>query len=143
MAIPGSVTIENNIALENATLGHRIAKGDVPELYYLRVLGEAYVRNVASIKFTINVAQTGWYTLNYSGGPRSRKTGTFFMLYQDETLIGDITYDSKVDSKTSDLHKVHLEKGNHNLQLSFLLDLESMDMWNLGSLKFTKIEVKQ
>ncbi len=142
MSIPGVVALENTIALKNATLGHRKAREDRPELYYLTVISQAYERTVATAEFKINVEESGWYKLNYSGGPRSRKTGMFFLLYQDDTLAGEINYDSKDDSKTSDLHKVYLKKGNHNLKISFLLDLESMDMWNLGSLKFTRIDMK-
>jgi formylglycine-generating enzyme required for sulfatase activity len=140
VSIPGTIAMEKNSALENATLSHRKARADRPELYYLTVFGEAYVRNVASIKFHVKVEKTGWYQINYTGGPRSGKTGTFFMMYQNNTLVGEVNYNSKTDNKTTDLHKVYLEKGNHNLKLSFLLALEGMDIWNLGSLKFTSVK---
>lgn len=140
--IPGNIALENSFSLTNLTLRHRKATDKRSELYYLTILGEAFKQNFATAKFNVNVEKTGWYKLNYSGGPRSRKTGTFFMLTKGNKVIGEIKYDSKINDRTSDRHKVYLEKGNYNLKINFLLNLKSMDMWNLFKLNFTEVTTK-
>lgn len=142
VSIPGSIKMENNIALENVMLGYRKAEKDAPELYYIRVRSEPNTRKTAAIKFNVEVAEAGWYKLNYSGGPWSRKKGAFFMLHQNNTFVGEINYDSEIDHKTTDIHKVYLEKGNQNLQLSFLFEEENLSLWSLSSIKFTKVETE-
>lgn len=139
-SIPGTIKMEHTTGLENINLIHRKARPDRPELYYLSAFNEFYEQTVATATFKVQVEESGWYKLNYSGGRGSRKADTFFMLYQGTNLVGDIPYDSKVDHRTTDIHKVHLEKGQHDLKVSFFLDINSMDLWNLGSLKFTKLK---
>ncbi len=138
--IPGSLTMEDNVVLKNAKLGYREANNDVPELYYLRILGNAFVPKMGVITFSIDVENTGWYKVNYTGGPRSRKSRTFFMIYQNNKLAGEVSYDSKIDNRTTNMHKVYLEKGTSELKFSFFLDLETMDMWNVGTIKLTKLD---
>ncbi len=142
ISIPGKIAMENTIALENLTLNYYKATSDLPELYYLTALAKAFEPTLALTTFKVKVEKSGWYQLNYSGGPRSRKTGAFFMLYQDNTLIGEVNYDSKIKDKTSNRHKVYLDKGNHDLKISFHLNLTSMDMWNLFRLEFTEIKAQ-
>ncbi|WBX71189.1 SUMF1/EgtB/PvdO family nonheme iron enzyme [Tenacibaculum retecalamus] len=140
VSIPGSIKMENNIALNNVMLGYRKAKKDISELYYVRVRSEPYTRKAATIKFNIEVSETGWYKFNYSGWPWSREKGNFFMLYQNDNLVGEVNYDPEIDNRTTDIYKVHLKKGNHNLKISFLFETENLSLWSLASLKFTKIK---
>lgn len=137
ITIPGNLTMENNVVLKNAKLGYREANNKAPELYYLRILGNAFVPKIATIIFKTKIEKTGWYKINYTGGPRSRKAKTFFMVYQNNKFVGEVNYDSKIDNITTNIHKIYLEKGASDLKLSFLLDLETMDMWNLGSIKIS------
>ena len=142
MSIPGKIAMENAIALENTTLNYYKATSDLPELYYLNMIAKAFEPTLAATTFKVKVEKSGWYQLNYSGRPRSRETGAFFMLYMNNTFVGEINYDSKINDKTSSRHKVYFDKGNHNLKISFHLDLTSMDMWNLFRLEFTEITPK-
>ena len=140
ITIPGNLTMENNVVLKNAKLGYREANNEVPELYYLRILGNAFVPKMGMISFNTDVENTGWYKVNYTGGPRSRKSRTFFMVYQNNKFVGEVNYDSKIDNRTTNIHKVYLEKGKSKLKISFFLNLETMDMWNVGTIKLTKLD---
>ena len=62
----------------------------------------------------------------------------FFKLWQNNTLLGDISFDPDIDDKTSNRHQVFLEQGSHSLQLSVLR--EGFDMWNLVWLEFSEVE---
>lgn len=143
VSIPGSIKMENYFELENVMLGYRKAEKDRPELYYIRVRSEPYIKKAAAIKFNVNVKETGWYKLNYSGYPWSRKKGDFFMLHQNNTLVGEIDYDPEIDYRTTDKYKVYLKKGKHNLKISFLFETENIGLWSLASLKFTRINTNK
>ncbi len=133
--LPGKINMQDTIALENIPLYHREARVDKSELYYLFKTNKGSDQSEVTASFNVNVNKSAWYTLNYRGG--TFQTGEFFKLWQNNTLVGKIYYDADIDDKTSNRHKVFLEKGNQTLQISVLRD--GFDRWSMVWLKFTEL----
>ena len=132
--IPGRIEMQDSKALENIRLGHRKAKEDKPELYYLSKFNKGLEQPLVTASFEVAVDKSGWYTLNYRG--RTGRKGEFFKLWQNNTLVGSIEYDEAIDDKTSNRHKVYLEAGQHQLQLS--VTREGWDFWSVVWLDFAE-----
>jgi len=82
------------------------------------------------------VKKSAWYRLNYRG--KSFQSAPFFKLWQNNTVLGEFSYDEEIDDKTSSRHKVFLQQGSHSLQLSVLR--EGFDMWSMSWLEFTELK---
>jgi len=135
LTIPGRLNLFETTALENAHLRYREAKDDKPELYYLlKFTGPEQL--VSTAEFSVNVTKSAWYKLNYRG--KMGAEGDFFKLWRNNNLVGNISYDSDIDDKTSNRHKVFLEKGNYTLQLSVVRDVP--DRWHMVWLEFTELK---
>ena len=132
--IPGKINVQDAIALENVHLRHIKAKDDKPEAYYLLKLNGRGQHPLATATFKVKVQKSAWYRLNYRA--KSRQTGVFFSLWQNNTLLAKISYDPKVDDKTSNRYKVFLEKGTHTLQVSVVR--EGFDYWSMDWLEFSE-----
>jgi formylglycine-generating enzyme required for sulfatase activity len=134
--IPGRINMQDTIALENVLLTYRKAKEDKPEVFYLSKLNTGPEQPLVTSTFNINVKSSGWYHLNYRGN--SFHSRTFFKLWQNNTLVGEINHDPNIDDKSSNRHKVFLEQGTHTMQLSFMH--EGFDYWSMTWLEFIRIE---
>jgi len=133
LTIPGRLNMFDTTKLENAHLKFREAKDDKPELYYLlKYTGPEQL--VSKAEFSIDVKKSAWYTLNYHGKMGGK--GEFFKLWQDNKLIGKISYDKDIDDKISTRHKVFLEQGKYNMQLSVVR--QTPDRWYINWLDFTE-----
>ncbi|NQZ80045.1 MAG: SUMF1/EgtB/PvdO family nonheme iron enzyme [Colwellia sp.] len=133
--IPGKVFMNDTTKLENVHL-RKSTKENNPAPFYLSKVNKNSDNSLVTTTFNINVEKSAWYNVNYRGG--SFIKGVFFKLWQNDTLLGEISYDPELKYKTSNLHKVFLEKGSHSLQLSVLR--EGFDMWNLTWLEFTEVK---
>jgi len=136
VSIPGRLLMQHNVGLENIGLKHIKAKDDKSEVYYLYKIKGSKVQPLMTVNFKINVKKSAWYTLNYRG--KSRQTGLLFQLWQDNTLLGKINYDPDTDDKTSNRHKVFLEKGTQGMQLT--IKHKGFDIVSLDWLEFTEIQ---
>lgn len=126
--IPGRIEMQNTQALENVLLSYRAEKKDKPELYYLSKPTPGWQQPLVTASFKIDVNETGWYTLNYNGF--SRKTGEFFSVWQDNTLAGKVSFDAGIKDTDSNRHKVFLQEGKSNLQIT--VKKSERDFWMLG-----------
>jgi hypothetical protein len=136
--IPGRINMQDTLALENVLLKYREAKEDKPELFYLSKLTTGPEQPLVTSTFNINVKSSGWYHLNYRGN--SFHSRTFFKLWQNNTLVGEINHDRNIDDKSSNRHKVFLEQGTHTMQLSFMH--EGFDYWSMTWLELIEIEIE-
>lgn len=132
--LPGRFDMRVVAELDNAPLYHREKKGDKPEVFKLSKLNKYSDKSEVVATFKVNVKNTGWYQLNYKG--KTFEKGEFFKLWQDNSLAGVIDFDPEIDDKISSRHKVYLEQGEQELQLSVLRD--KFDIWSLSWLEFTK-----
>lgn len=135
LLIPGEITMDNSIELENVNLWYRKSRKNKPELYYLSKVNKNFERSLVTSTFRIDVKEPGWYKLNYRGS--SFQKGVFFKIWQNNKLLGEIGFDSKIDDKTSNRHKIYLEKGRQELQLTF--KRTGFDYWNMVWVKFSKV----
>ena len=133
LAIPGRLYMQESAALENVRIAYSTQEDD-PEPYYLSKVNHSLEQPLVTTTFNVKVQESGWYTLNYRG--RSIMTGTFFKLWQNNKLVGEISYDPDIDDKTSDRHKVFLEQGEHQLQMS--VTREGFDYWSMTWLELNK-----
>ena len=133
VALPGRISMNNNSELKNVRLAHRKATAEKNELYYISKFNSGYEQPLISATFQVNVKETGWYIVNYSG--RSMLKGGFFKLWQDDTFLTELNYDPDIDDKTSNRHKVFLEKGKHQLQITSVK--EAFDFWSLTWVDFS------
>jgi len=136
VTLPGRIKMQDAIALENIPLYHFSAKDDKPESYILFKTNKDSDKSAVTATFKVDVKKSGWYQLNYRGNTFHK--GEFFRLWQGNSLAGVIDYDAEIDDKTSDRHKVYLQQGKHELQLSVLR--EKFDRWGLAWLEFTELK---
>ena len=134
--IPGKIELQHSKKLKNVHLAHRKAREDREELFYFSRVNKGAEQPLVSSTLDVNVEKSGWYWVNYRG--RSFQTGPFFKLWQNDTLVGDIDFDPEIDDKTSKRHKVYLEKGQHELEIS--LKIRGFDYWNLVWLSFSEVK---
>jgi len=125
--IPGRINMETLSSLENASLAHRPASKDKEELFYLSKFNKGYEQPMVTSTFNLNVKKSGWYILNYRGG--TGEPGTFFRIWSGNRLVAEVDHDENIDDKQSDRHRVYLEKGPQQVQLS--VKRYSLDFWNL------------
>ena len=133
--IPGRIYMQDSVALENVRLAYSRTKDD-PEPYYLSKMNNAFDQPSVTATFNVNVKESGFYTLNYRG--RSFKEGEFFKLWQNNKLVGEMSYDAKIDDKTSNRHKVFLDRGTHQLQL--MVALEGWNRWSMTWLELAEVK---
>jgi hypothetical protein len=131
--IPGRIKMQDTMKLENVHLAYKKAKDDKPELYYLSKFNKGLELPLVTATFKVNVQKTAWYSLNYRG--RTGNNVEFFKLWQNNTLVGEISYDANIDDKTSKRHKAFLTEGTHTLQLSVMR--EGWDFWSMVWLEFS------
>lgn len=134
--IPGKLNMQSIQALSNVYLSHRPAREDKPELYYLSRFHPGYTQPTISANFTVNVEKSGWYSVNYRG--RNGHNGEFFKLWSGKVLLGSIYYDKDIDDKSSNRHKVYLEKGLQDFQINLMQ--EGFNFWSLVWLELNEIE---
>jgi formylglycine-generating enzyme required for sulfatase activity len=133
--IPGRINLFDSTRLENAHLRYREAKDDKPELYYLlKFTGPEQL--VSKAEFNVDVKKSAWYTLNYRGKMGGKND--FFKLWRNNKLVGNISYDSDIDDKTSNRHKVFLEQGTYTLEMSVVRD--TPDRWHMVWLEFSEVK---
>ncbi len=135
VALPGRIYMNNTAALKNISL-YKSTRKDNPEPYYLFKTNKNSDHSLVTSTFNIDVKKSAWYRLNYRG--KSFHSAPFFKLWQNNTLLGEFSYDAEIDDKTSSRHKVYLQQGSHSLQLSVLR--EGFDMWSMSWLEFTQLE---
>jgi formylglycine-generating enzyme required for sulfatase activity len=135
ISLPGKVLMHNTAGLKNTYLSKSIKK-DNPTPFYISKVNKSADQSLVTATFDINVKEAGWYNVNYRG--RTFKTGKFFKLWQNNTLLGQVSYDAKIDDKQSNRHQVFLKQGASSLQLSILR--EGFDMWNITWLEFNQVE---
>jgi len=99
-------------------------------------MNNAFDQPSVTATFNVNVKESGFYTLNYRG--RSFKEGEFFKLWQNNKLVGEMSYDAKIDDKTSNRHKVFLDRGTHQLQL--MVALEGWNRWSMTWLELAEVK---
>jgi len=133
--IPGKIFMNNTTKLENIHL-RKSTRENNPAPFYLSKVNKNSDNSLVTATFNINVKKSAWYNVNYRGG--SFIKGVFFKLWQNDTLLGEISYDPELKYKASNFHQVFLEKGIHSLQLSVLR--EGFDMWNITWLEFTEVK---
>lgn len=136
VSIPGRITMQKALALENVSLTSSKDENGLPELFYLFKTNRNFDQKLVTTTFNIAVEKSAWYTLNYRG--RTFQTGLFFRLWQNNALVAEINYDRNIDDQTSDRHKVFLEKGTHQLQFSVSRD--GFDRWSMVWLDFAEIK---
>jgi len=136
VSIPGRVNMKNTLALENVRLAYQEAKADKPELYYLSRFYKGFKQDKVTATFNVEVKESAWYRLNYTGS--SNKAGKLFELWQGNHLLAEINYDVNIDDKTSQRHKVYLQQGKQQIQLTAMR--EGFDFWRLGWLDFTEVK---
>lgn len=134
--LPGRFDMRVVARLDNIPLHHRKKKGDKTEAFILSKVNKNSDKRQVSATFKVNVEAAGWYHLNYHG--RTFHKGEFFKLWQGNDLIAVIDFDPELDDKISSRHKVYLEQGEQDIQLSVLRD--RFDIWDLSWLEFTKVE---
>ncbi|TMO66833.1 SUMF1/EgtB/PvdO family nonheme iron enzyme [Pseudoalteromonas aurantia] len=132
--IPGKIEAKYATQLHGVLLEKREAKKDKQERIYLSKLIQGHDQNTVIAKFKVNVEESGFYQLNYSG--YSTRSGTLFKLWSGNKLLSDIDYDPNIDDKSSNRHQVYLEMGLHDLQFS--IQREGFDWWELDWLEFRK-----
>ena len=132
--LPGKIFMENTVALKNVNL-RKSANVENLEPFYISKTNKSTDHLLVTATFDIKVKKSAWYNINYRG--RTRKSGLFFKLWQNNRLLGDIGYDPDIDDKVSNRHQVFLTQGSHSLQLS--VSREGFDMWNITWLEFTEV----
>lgn len=133
--IPGRLGMQQLTQLHNASLHYIPASGDKPERYLVFKTNKAAEQQLVTLRFDTEVAQTGWYQLNYRGS--SFQSGEFFKLWQGRKLAGVVGFDRSVDDAVSSRHTVYLEAGPQPLELTVLR--EDFDRWGLSWLEFSPV----
>lgn len=134
VAIPGRIQAQDAVLLENIPFHYWEAKDDKPELYYLFKTNKNSDKSEATVTFKVDVKKAAWYQLNYRGNTFQK--GEFFKLWQGNRMAGKFDFDPDIDDKTSKRHRIYLEQGRHQLQLS--VHREKFDRWGLVWLEFTE-----
>lgn len=134
--LPGKLWVKNNNGLDNVSLSLRKETTDKPELYYLSKFNPGHEPLSTKVNFKINVQNTGWYTVNYYG--RSVIQGEMLKMWLGNRYLGSLNFNENIDDRTSNRHKVYLEKGLHNFQLSTVK--EGFDYWSFAWLEFKELE---
>lgn len=134
VSLPGRIDLRHATQLENVPMYYFPATDTRPAAYNIFKTNKNFDQTEVNITFNTKIANTGWYQLNYSG--RTFQQGEFFKLWQGNRLAGSIGFDAKVDDKSSTRHKVYLEAGEHELQITVLRD--KFDRWGLGWLNLTE-----
>ncbi len=135
VALPSKFDMRYATRLDNVTMRYFSATDKLPEAYNIFKTNKDSDKSEVSINFKVDVESSGWYQLNYSG--RTFHKGEFFKVWQGDKLLAVIDHDPDVDDKVSDRHKVFIDKGTHQLQLTVMRT--KFDMWGLGWLKFSKL----
>ena len=136
-AIPGRIDMQQVTELNNVPLYYFAAKEDRPARFMVFKTNLETEQQLVSIRFTAEVAKTGWYQLNYKGS--SFQNGEFFRLWQGRKLAGVVGFDRSVDDSVSNRHKVYLEAGLQPLELTVLR--QDFDRWGLSWLEFTALNL--
>ncbi|WP_169930704.1 formylglycine-generating enzyme family protein [Pseudidiomarina aestuarii] len=134
-AIPGRLDMQQLTQLHNASLYYFPAEEDKPERYLVFKTNKLTEQNMVTLRFDTQVAQAGWYLLNYKGS--SFQTGEFFKLWQGNKLAGSADFERGIDDSVSNRHKVYLDAGRHALELTILR--ENFDRWGLSWLEFSPV----
>lgn len=135
-AVPGRIQMNELTALENVPLHHLQATEERPERFIVFKTNKNSEKSQAMATFYVDVEKSAWYRVNYSGNTFQK--GLFFTLWQNNRLAGKIDYDPDIDDKASSRHKVFLEQGMHQLQVS--VHREAFDRWGLSWLQFNETE---
>ena len=135
--IPGRIMMNDISTLSNALLA-KSQRQDNPEPYYIVSYDDGFEQTIVTANFNIDVQKTGWYNMNYRGN--SMQEGKFFSVWSGNRLLTNVKYNKAIDDKTSGRHQVYLEKGNHNLELSFVRP--GWDIWTLTWLEFNLSDEK-
>jgi formylglycine-generating enzyme required for sulfatase activity len=136
VAIPGKIGMQFANELNNIAMYYYPPTDKLPAAYNLFKTNKNADKSEVSARFLVEVKQSAWYQLNYSG--RTFQKGEFFKLWQNNKLLGTIDYDPDIDDKTSSRHKVYLEQGHYQLHLTVMRD--RFDRWGLGWLNLSEIE---
>ena len=135
-SVPGRLELKDVTEIENGHLKYLPAEGKYPQQIELRryALGEQQAATMT--EFNIEVKESAWYTLNYAGSTRHQ--GEFFKLWKSNALVGSFSFDKDIDDKTSNRHKVYLERGTYPLQMTIFR--HSSDIWRMIWLEFTPVK---
>ena len=131
--LPGRFDMRTVAELTNVSLHHFKKTDEKPEAFILSKLNKNFDKGQASATFKVHVKSSGWYQVNYKG--RTFHKGEFFKLWQGNQLIGTVDFDPDIDDKVSLRHRIYLEKGEQELQLTVLRD--RFDIWSISWLAFT------
>lgn len=135
VSIPGRFDMRYATSLHNVPLYFFEANDKRPEAYNVFKTNKNSDNSLVSATFNIEVKQSGHYLINYNG--RTFHKGGFFKLWLGNQLLSEIDYNPDIDDKTSSRHKVYLEQGRHQLELTVMRD--KFDRWGLGWLEFTQV----
>lgn len=136
VSIPGRIEPYDFLATHNVPLIYWPAEDDKPEDYYFFKTNLSFENKQVSISYQTSVTKSGWYQFNYRG--RSFHKGKFFDLWIDNRLAATIDFDPDRNDRVSKKHKVYLEKGTHELEITILK--EEFDRWALGWIEFSEIQ---
>ncbi|MEO2266067.1 SUMF1/EgtB/PvdO family nonheme iron enzyme [Pseudoalteromonas sp. YIC-656] len=134
VTVPGHFDMRHAAELDNVFMYYFPKTDTKPEAYNVFKTNKNFDQTEVSIRFNAYIAKSGWYYLNYSG--RSFEQGEFFKLWQGNRLAGIVEFNSEIDDKKSERHKVYLDEGEHTLEITVLRT--KFDRWGLGWLKFTE-----
>ncbi len=133
VSIPNELRMEHATKLENLYINKSRQEND-PYPYYLIKYDNGFSQQAAIARFKINAKKSGWYTLNYKG--RSSQEGPFFTLWSGNKQLETVSYNKDIDDKTSNRHKVYLDKGYHELELNFVRP--GWDIWTVTWLNLSE-----
>ncbi len=133
--LPAQISMSQAKNLREVNLRHRVAKDDRAELYYL-IRYTSDEQTTSKFDIGVNVEKSGWYQLNYYGRTDLNKK-IFFNLWRGNQRVGQIAFDKDIDDTTSKRHKVFLEAGSYDLQVT--VNREKPDLWRLAWIKFTEL----
>lgn len=136
VSIPGRIQPTDFLVTHNVPLVYWPEEDDKPEDYYFFKTNSSFENKQVSISYQTKVTKSGWYRFNYRG--RSFHKGKFFDLWIDNRLAATIDFDPDRNDRVSKKHKVYLEKGTHELEITILK--EEFDRWALGWIEFSEIQ---
>lgn len=136
ISLPGRFDMRHAKQLDNVNMYHWKKTDKYPEEFPIFKTNKDSDKSEVSVTFSVNVKKSGWFQLNYKGSTHHK--GEFFKIWQGNRLAGNFDYDPEIDDKKSKRHKLYLNEGIHDIQVTVLR--EKFDMWGLVWLEFSEIK---
>lgn len=135
LTIPGKLSTHESVSQHGVRFLYWEKSEKLPEEYRMYSQSHTLKQPTVSVTFRTNVKKAGWYHLNYRGN--TFFTGEFFQVWKGNELIGKVEFDPDIDDQKSNRHRVYLEKGQQELQLTF--KRQGFDMFGLSWVEFIAI----